>query len=287
MSGTVLGLVLAAALFHAIWNITAKRVDGDSYVFVWCYVVASTVLWLPIGLVLLWRSDASWSWWLVVAPAVSGVLHIVYALTLQTGYARGDLSVVYPVARGTGPLLTMVVALAALHERPGWVAVSGAALVLTGVVIVASGGRRASQRGKAMIGLQYGVATGVAIASYTLWDDHSMTTLALAPIPYFALNTAWQAVLMAPRLRSHGPIRETLRRYWREVVVVGVLSPLAYILVLQAMRSTPVSLVAPARESSIVVGSLLAWWLFKEPNPVRRLLGAVVVLAGIALIVQV
>ena len=66
--------------------------------------------------------------------------------------------------------------------------------------------------------------------------------------------------------------------------MVAVLSPLAYVLVLEAMRTAPVSLVAPARESSIVVGSLLAWWLFKEPDPLRRLLGAVIVLGGIALI---
>ena len=71
---------------------------------------------------------------------------------------------------------------------------------------------------------------------------------------------------------------------WREIAVVAVLSPLAYVLVLEAMRTAPVSLVAPARESSIVVGSLLAWWLFKEPDPLRRLLGAVIVLGGIALI---
>ncbi len=286
MSGSVLGLVLAAAMFHAIWNIAAKRVDGDSYTFVWCYVVAGTVLWLPIGLVLLWRSGGPWTWWLLIAPAISGVLHIAYALTLQTGYARADLSVVYPVARGTGPLITMIVALAFLSERPGWPAVAGAVVVLLGVVIVAAGRQRAVQRDRVISGLKYGGATGLAIAAYTLWDDHGMTALALAPIPYFALNTAWQAVFMAPRLRQHAPVGETVRRHWREIGIVGVLSPLAYVLVLQAMRSTPVALVAPARESSIVVGSLLAWWLFKEPNPLRRVLGAVVVLAGIALIVS-
>lgn len=288
MSGQVLGLVLAAALFHAIWNITAKRVQNDGYVFVWCYVAASTVIWLPIGIVLLLRSEDPWTWWLLAAPALSAVLHIVYSLTLQTGYARADLSVVYPVARGTGPLITMAVALLALGERPGWLAVGGGVLIIAGVVIVAAGTRRAdSSRQRAVLGLQYGAATGCAIAAYTLWDDHSMTALALAPVSYFSLNTAFEAILMAPGLRHRSPVIDTMRRHWREVLVVGVLSPLAYVLVLQAMRSTSVALVAPARESSIVVGSLLAWWLFKEPNPLRRLLGAAVVLAGIALIVRV
>lgn len=286
MSTGVLGLVLAAALCHALWNIAAKRVDGDGYTFVWCYVAGSTVLWLPIGVVLLLRSPDPWSWWLLAAPAISAVLHIAYSLTLQTGYARADLSIVYPVARGTGPLLTMIVALCALGERPGWTAVAGAAVVLGGVVIVAADRRAAVHRDRAIAGLKYGGLTGVAIASYTLWDDHSMTALALSPVPYFALNTAWEALLMAPRLRQHASIRHTLQEHWREVSIVAVLSPLAYVLVLQAMRSTPVALVAPARESSIVVGALLAWWLFKEPNPLRRVLGAAVVLIGVALIVH-
>ncbi|TWP38924.1 DMT family transporter [Leekyejoonella antrihumi] len=288
MSGQVLGLILAAALFHAIWNITAKRVTSDGYPFVWCYVAAGAVIWLPIGIVLLIRSGGPWTWWLLVAPAVSAVLHIAYSLTLQTGYARADLSVVYPVARGTGPLITMAVAVLALGERPGWFAVGGGMLVILGVVIVAAGTRgHATSAQRAITGLQYGGATGCAIAAYTLWDDHGMTALALAPIPYFSLNTAFEALLLSPGLRRHPPVLNTLRRHWREVLTVGVLSPLAYILVLQAMRTTSVALVAPARESSIVVGSLLAWWLFKEPNPLRRLLGAAVVLAGIALIVRV
>ncbi len=286
MTTGVLGLVLAAALCHALWNIAAKHVDGDGYTFVWCYVVGSTVLWLPIGLILLWRAGGPWTWAMLLAPAVSALLHIAYSLTLQAGYARADLSVVYPVARGTGPLLTMLVALGFLGERPGWVAVAGAAVILGGVVIVAVGPRHTMQRAKALSGLKYGVATGAAIAAYTLWDDHGMTALALTPIPYFAIDTAWQALLMIPQLRRHAPIVPTARRHWREVAVVAVLSPLAYILVLQAMRTTAVSLVAPARESSIVVGALLAWWLFKEPNPLRRLIGAIVVLVGIALIVQ-
>ncbi len=75
-----------------------------------------------------------------------------------------------------------------------------------------------------------------------------------------------------------------LSRHRREVLAVAVLSPLAYVLVLQALTVAPVSLVAPLRESSIVVGALLGWWLLGEPRPARRLVGAAVVLGGIALL---
>lgn len=286
MTSSALALVLTAAVLHAIWNIAAKRVQGDGAAFVWWYEVFSTLLWLPVGLVSLARSDAPAGWALLVGPLVSAVLHLGYGLILQTGYDRADLAVVYPVARGTGPLLTVVVAVLVLGERPGTAALLGALVVLAGVAVVATGAG-AALRHRAATGLRYGTATGVMIAAYTLWDDHAVTTLALQPISYFALGTAWQVVLLGPsvlaRRRTSSPLA-VLRRWWREVLVVALLSPGAYVLVLQAMRTTPVSLVAPVRESSIVVGALLAWWLFREPRPARRLLGAVVVLAGIALI---
>lgn len=84
--------------------------------------------------------------------------------------------------------------------------------------------------------------------------------------------------------RHRESVRPVARAHWREILLVAALSPLAYVLVLEAMRTAPVSLVAPVRESSIVVGSLLAWWMFREPDPRRRIVGAVIVLAGIVLI---
>lgn len=291
VTASALTMVLSAAVLHAVWNIAAKRVADGGYVFVFCYAALSAVLWLPIGMIVLAAGDSGLSWVLLGASALSGVLHIAYANALQTGYARAELGVVYPVARGTGPLLTMIFAILVLAERPGTAGIVGGFVVIAGVAIVASarppgaGAGNAGAAGGAIRGVKWGALTGLAIASYTLWDDHAMTELALLPIPYFAMGTAWQAVLMAPGLRGRRTgIGRVARRYWREIVCVAVLSPLAYVLVLQAMTTTSVALVAPVRESSIVVGSLLAWKLFHEPAPARKFAGAVVVLAGIALI---
>ncbi len=294
MSVSALLLILTAALCHATWNIAAKRVKSDGTIFVWCYATASALLWLPIGAVVLARSSEPVSFSLLWAPVISGLLHFAYGVSLQTGYDRADLGVVYPVARGSGPLLTMIVAVLFLHERPGWAGLAGGLIVVAGVAVVASVKSRSSQtgqitgeaaHGRRVAGLRWGALTGVAIAAYTLFDDHSVTALGLGAVSYYAVSAFWQALTMSPvawRRRSRvGPVLHT---YWREVSVVAVLSPFAYILVLQAMKTTSVALVAPARESSIVVGSLLALWLFKEPNPARRLVGAAIVLAGIALI---
>jgi drug/metabolite transporter (DMT)-like permease len=122
------------------------------------------------------------------------------------------------------------------------------------------------------------------IAAYTLWDDHAVTRWDIAPIVYFGLAVTMQAALLTPAaVRRRDAIRPALTRHWREIVTVAVLSPAAYILVLVAMQRLPVTIVAPARESSIVVGSLLAWWLFAEAQPLRRVAGALVVLTGITL----
>ncbi|WP_299302347.1 DMT family transporter [uncultured Brachybacterium sp.] len=285
MSASVLALVLVAALCHALWNLAAKRVDTDGFTFVWCYDLASVVLWAPLAIYALIRADLGVTPALLVAPLISGVLHIAYQLTLQTGYARADLGVVYPVARGVGPVLSMVVAILVLGERPGWAAALGALTVIAGIVVVATGHSGTSRQG-VRAGVAWGAMTGVAIAAYTLWDSISVTTFGLPPVTYFVSSCLWQVVLMTPALlrRHRDQLSPVLRTRWREIAAVAVLSPLAYVLVLEAMRTAPVSLVAPARESSIVVGSLLAWWLFKEPNPLRRLLGAGIVLSGIVLV---
>ncbi|NHC32835.1 EamA family transporter [Dermacoccus nishinomiyaensis] len=287
MSATSLALVLTAALLHAVWNIAAKRVVGDGYVFVWFYDVLSAIVWLPIALAVLASQGWPLTWSLLWAPIVSGVIHIAYQLWLQTGYDRADLGVVYPLARGVGPLLTMLVAVVFGGERPGPAALLGGLVIIAGIVVVASaqgGERHHSVAG----GLKWGALTGAAIAGYTLWDDVSVTHLGLDPVVYFALGTAWQTVLLTPGLersrRAGAEVAAICRRWWREAAVIAVMSPLAYVLVLVAMQSTPVALVAPARESSIVVGALLGAWMFKERGVARKLVGALVVLAGIALV---
>lgn len=285
MSSLALAMVLLAALCHAVWNLAAKRVQADGYAFVWLYDLGSVVLWAPLAIITLVLSGVGLSPALLLATLVSGVLHIAYQLTLQTGYARADLGVVYPVARGVGPVLSMGVAILVLGERPGWIAAVGALVVVGGIVVVATG-RSAAGRHGMRAGIVWGAATGLAISAYTLWDSYSVTTLGLPPVAYFVISCLWQVVLMTPQLlRRHRPsVRPVLVRHWRDIVLVAVLSPLAYVLVLSAMQTAPVSLVAPARESSIVVGSLLAWWLFKEPDLLRRMLGAGIVLTGIVLI---
>jgi uncharacterized membrane protein len=281
-----LSLVLTAALLHAVWNLAAKQVAVDGVVFVHLYVLGSAVIWLPVAVVwMVVTHEAPTLTWLY-AGAVTAACHIAYQLVLQRGYERGDMNVVYPLARGTGPLVTFLIAVTVLGERPGAIAVAGVAAVLVGVLLISTGGARSSQ-GSTREGVFWGVATGITIAAYTLWDNHSVTTLGVPPVPYFVLGLLLQLPVMTAILGRRR--RALMGRTWRDarwqVVIVAALSPLAYVLVLRAQQLAPISLVAPARESSIMVGALLSWWVLREPDPRRRLVGSAVVLAGIVAIV--
>lgn len=284
MSTAALGLVLAAAVFHAVWNMAAKTSRGDTTVFVWLYYSLGSLISLPLGVILMVRTEAGYGWELLLASLITAVLHIGYALLLQTGYRKADLGVVYPVARGVGPVLTIAVAVVLLDERAEPTALVGGLVIIGGILVVT--GRRLLQRGAGLAtGLYYGATTGAAIAAYTLWDDFAVSTLDIEPILYFGLSSAAQSVLMLPWvLRRRAQIVPTWRVDRKPAVTIAVLSPLAYILVLYAMTTTSVALVAPVRESSIIIGALLAWWFLGERDPVRRVLGAVVVAGGIGLI---
>lgn len=282
MNGTALGLVLTAAFLHAAWNFAAKRVRSGGTTFVWAYYTVGSLALLPGLVIALATGHAQFEWTWLVAGLVTAVLHIGYALVLQRGYDVAALSVVYPVARGVGPLLSIVLAVLLFRERPGLLGLIGGVLIVGGVLVISSGGRGSATRGAVKAGVFYGVATGTTIAAYTLWDAYSVTDLAVPPLIYFGLASFMQSLLLTPRVLSdRGRLQLLWQEYRREVLVVGLLSPVAYLLVLYAMRLAPVSLVAPAREVSIVLSGLAAWLVLGEANAVRRLAGSTVVLAGI------
>jgi drug/metabolite transporter (DMT)-like permease len=281
MSPIAIVLVVVAAFAHAGWNTAAKRAGTGGSVFVWLYAAMSAALMIPVAVVdlLVSGTHPAWSW--LPALGVSGLLHLGYFLLLQRGYADSDMSVVYPLARGTGPLLSVLFAVLVLKERPGVIALVGAGVVVAGVFVIGGGGA-ASGSGGRRLGVFYGVVTGITIAAYTLWDANAVTTLAVPPLVQLAGGVVVEAIALAPIAWSK---RAELARLWRDhrwdAGIVAVLSPLAYALVLYALTIAPVALVAPARELSIVIGGVIAWRVLHEPNPARRLAGAAIVLAGV------
>jgi drug/metabolite transporter (DMT)-like permease len=276
-------LILVSAFFHALWNLLAKRAHGGA-AFTWLFSALTIPLWAPIVLVyvLLWKPQLAWLGVFFIVG--SAVFHVSYFLTLQRGYRVGDLSVVYPLARGTGPLLTMVGAVLLLGERPTPPAVIGALLIITGVFFIA-GGEQMVRRRQLGAGVSYGLLTGLLIAAYTLWDKTAVSTFLVAPLLLEYGSSIGRTMMLTPTAwRRRSEVRYEWRTHRWEAIGIAVLSSLAYILVLTALITAPVSYIAPLREVSILFGALLGTWLLKEGHAQRRLLAAGVMVVGIVLL---
>jgi len=289
---TALVLVLIAALAHAAWNVLAKTATGGA-TFVWLFSAAAVVIWLPAAVVGLAVGGAgSVGLEGLGFMAGSGALHALYFVLLQRGYRDGDLSLVYPLARGTGPLLSTAAAIVVFSERPSALALAGGAIIVLAVFSLAGAGSGAVAssrvveggrvRGRRRQAVGFALLTGVAIASYTLWDKQAVGPLGLSPVVYYwGTNVAETALLTPFVAHRRDELRRTLRAHRAQVLGVAVLSPLAYILVLFALANAPVSYVAPARELSILVGAVAGITVLDEGHPRRRLLAAVAIFAGI------
>jgi drug/metabolite transporter (DMT)-like permease len=282
-----LALVVFAGLIHASWNIAAKKAGGDAR-FACFTALVLMVFWAPVGLWLGWQQIPDWSyrdWAFVVA---SGVIHVVYYVVLLRGYRKADLTVVYPLARGSGPLLSSLVAIVFLGEHISVLGALGIAAVVGGVFLVAGGPglfRQAQdplQRGRIHKGMAYGLLTGVFIASYTVLDGYAVKVLLLSPIliDYFG-NFVRLAFLLPTVLRDRPAAGLLWAKQWKYAVLVGVISPVSYVLVLYAMQVAPLSHVAPAREVSMLFAALLGGHLLGEGSRWLRLLGASCIAVGV------
>jgi drug/metabolite transporter (DMT)-like permease len=276
-----LAMVLAGSFIHAGWNLLAKRAQGGA-AFVCLFSAVAVVVYLPLAAaIVIWQRPYIGPIQLVFI-AGTAVLHTGYFIALQRGYRVGDLSLVYPLARGTGPMLTTAAAIAFFGEHPGPIALAGTALIGGGIVLLATG-PHAWRRPNAREAAFYALVTGVFIAGYSLWDKRAVTTFAIPPIVLdWGDNVGRASFLAIPALARPGWLRDVWRTYRREVVLVGIASPMPYILVLSAMVFTPVSYVAPAREISILIGAVLGARMLAEGDARRRLLAAGAMVLGLA-----
>lgn len=289
---TALLLVLAAALLHALWNLAAKRAGGDQR-FVLLTACITSVLWAPLALWFGWDAVPRWGWREWACMLASGLTHLVYFTVLLRGYRLSDLTVVYPVARGTGPLLSSLLAVLLLGEALSPLGAAGLVGVVLGVFLIAGGPRLwrewrgaasdANQRRRVALGIGYGAATGVCIAGYTLIDATAVKLLMVSPIlvEYFS-NLLRIPFAVAPALADPAATWIAWRRTWRTALIVATLGPMAYLMVLYAMTMAPLSHVAPARELSMLFAALLGGRLLGEGDQRLRIAGAGCIALGVA-----
>ena len=266
---SALGLALAAAVLHAGWNVLLRGSE-DVEARTTAVLVVSVLLFAP-------AAAATWSVHAAAAPyiAASAALEAVYFVLLVAAYRRRELSVVYPIARGSAPVLVLVGSALVLGRSVSAVQAAGVCLVAAGVVLV-----RGMRHGAA--GVAVGLAIGCAIASYTLVDKDGLHHA--SPLPYLELvlaPVAAAALLSLVLRRGIAPLRAELSL---PTLVAAAGSFGAYLLFLFALRLAAAPAVAAVRETSVVVAALLAGVFLRERVTALRLAGAAAVAGGVAML---
>ena len=280
-------MILISAVAHASWNLLAKRGQNQE-VFVWWSQATIGLLLLPVGAFLFFRFPVVGpGWWFVLGTVI---LHIFYFLFLARGYAKADLSVVYPIARGMGPTLIPILGVLVLGENVSISAGFGIAFVIVGIYTVYWWGSFSQILSDPLRllkepGTRYAVFTGLLIAAYSVWDKVGVSYV--SPFLYMYMMSVGTAIGIAPYLLiTHGA--QSIRTEWKanavSIVGVALLSFLAYGLVLTALTFSRVSYIAPSREVGIVVGVLLGILVLREPFGGGRLLGSSLIVAGLVVI---
>ena len=289
MALTTLGLILLSAFLHAAWN-TATKGSEQPAAFLLAMEVVLIILFAPVLLLFDWSQVPPVTWW---ALAASIVAHTLYADWLTRSYAHGDLSLVYPIARST-PALVPFVAIPVLGETISLLGAAGIGLVLVGMWAVQTDGR--PRWGKFWsLGAAFAYLTLLATVAYSVVDKQAMTALEAAswtgPAPralvYLVLLEFGYVPLFATlALRRIGiaPVRVVLTRHAGLVIAGALCGVVSYGLILETLRTAPVSYVVAVRQTSVLFAVVLGMLVLGErPGPVR-VLGALSNVAGVALI---
>jgi drug/metabolite transporter (DMT)-like permease len=266
---------------------SAKRAAAVGPAFVFAYNLVSCVAYAPWAVGLMLRGgglrDAAAAGFVIV----SGMIHLAYSLCLQRGYQKADLSVVYPVARGVGPALSTFGAILLLGEAPTIRAALGMTAVVAGIGLIATQGDFAAfRRPGGPAGVRWGGATGGLIACYTVVDAYAVKALQVQPVILDWFSNLMRFLLLTPLvLANRRRAWDRMKGFWPLAVGVGLLSPLSYILVLTALEmGAPLSIVAPMREMSMMVGALMGMLILREPVGPWRLVGCAILIAGVILL---
>src|SRR5438876_1476013 len=228
---TALGLLLAAAMMHTIWNLLVKRAK-EKQVFIWCSLIAGTIIFSPLLLTSPLLLVTIWPYLIS-----SALVEVIYYIILIRAYENGDFSLVYPMARGAAPAFLLVWATFFLGERPRIFGIVGILLLVFGLIVVGGKAwwtlRKASGLSKSALTLALGVACCISI--YTAIDGAAVHQV--SPLPYTVLVIALPTVFITPVVvKRYGTdaILEEWRHNWIRIVLVGLFTLLAYILALKA-----------------------------------------------------
>ncbi len=283
-----LSLVLLSAILHASWNFLLKRAGGTQVVMS-LSKVAEVVVFAPIFLlafVPVLPSLREALWWAGIASIGVAMNYIA----LSRAYRLGDLSFVYPIARGAILVFLPLSGWVFLDEHLSPLGAAGLATIVTGIVVLNLDGFGRAALGRLLAALGgratlYALFSGLVAAVFTIWDKRAI--MHLAPFAYMYLYTLIASLAFGGWLVRHAP-RDELRLAWREhgwrIVAIGAMNTSSYVLVLFALRTGVTSYVLGMRQLSIAGGVALGWRFLREPLTAGRVAGVTLILSGCLLL---
>ncbi|MCA9802801.1 MAG: hypothetical protein KC777_12590 [Cyanobacteria bacterium HKST-UBA02] len=279
MSALAISIVVVAAALHAYWNLLARS-SGNFRLFGWLSGLVGTVFFMPLFLWVLATGSPFWNATTIGAICFSVMLQCIGFNCILLGYKLGDYSVMYPVTRGTGPLFATIAAILFLSERPSLGALSGIALIMSGVFAIGGGATIVGK--ESFRPVAFGCLTGLVIAAVTVWSKHCLSDLGIPFVVLEYCGVVGVFLVLTPYALSH---RKELAGEWqankRAIFGVATLRSAAYMSILYVLSTTPVYYVAPLREMSILFAAVIGGTLLKEGQFARRLTAAIVMFAGL------
>ena len=271
-------LVLFAAFTHAVWNFFSKKASGSLQVTLAGLWMANLTL-LPVSLYII--SVNGMTLYELRFMSVTALAHISYYYFLYLGYRKGDISVVYPVARGTGIAGTAVFAFLLLGESFSPSGVAGIALIFSGVIIISL--KRKLIKGDLSV-LVYAVCVGASIITYSVNDKAGVAHT--NPVAYLNLKDMMALSLMTPFVFRKGlpQIKETFKKSWKYSIIIGYGALGTYLMILYAFTLANAGYISAVREFSIVIGSVLGIIFLKEKITPGKIMGIALITAGLILI---
>lgn len=276
MFSIALLLVLGSGFLHSVWNLYTKR-SLNKNVFLWFCQLVAVIVFLP-WTIAEWDSSPIpiTGYWIILA---SMLLHALYVLLLAAAYSIGDLSQVYPIMRGTSPLLVPLLGVTLLGEKLtvlGWI---GVISIVVGIVLLSDIKLKRNESSKAPL---LALAVGICIASYIVVDKVALQYVS-AVVLNEATNIGNLTALSWAAFHSKSMRRE-LRENWKIMILGGIIAPAGYLLFLFALSLAPVAQLAPMREIGTVFGTIMGILILREKQGVRRLLTSILITAGIIVI---
>ncbi|MBS7525534.1 EamA family transporter [Fusibacter paucivorans] len=279
MNAFSLGLVVFSTFCHAYWNFALKRSNGGIR-FMWLFTTITVALYLPYMMTMDWTFPTMKT---SLMCAGSFGFHFLYFLALDKAYQFGDLSIIYPVARGLAPAVTVLIAIVLLHEQLTALQFAGVAIIVAGTFALSGLSFRGGDKMAASV--CYAIVCGLMVSSYTLIDKIAIANAGVSPFVLDFVNNLGRSLLLMPvAFKDIAKLKETAKANWRDALIVAVLSPFSYLLILFAMRYAPVSLIAPIRQLSIVISGVIGIRFLQENKTKMKLIGIGATFCGVVLL---